>query len=93
MQYQEKIGISRENAFMKSKRAAEKEAAKKKADDTAMDTSADARVVDVPDQRLKQLGLIGKKSNSGSRSFSSGSSISRSNSISASASSRSPSRT
>ena len=95
--FHSQLAISRENAFMKSKRAAEKEAAKKKADDTAMDTSADARVVDVLDQRLKQLGLIGKKSNSSSkksrsRSSSSGSSISRSSSISVSASSRSPSR-
>ena len=56
--FHSQLAISRENAFMKSKRAAEKEAAKKKAVDTAMDTSADARVVDVLDQRLKQLGLI-----------------------------------
>jgi hypothetical protein len=91
------LAISRENAFMKSKRAAEKEAAKKKTEDTAMDTSPDARVVDVLDQRLKQLGLIGTKSNSSSkksrsRSSSSGSRISRSSSNSISASSRSPSR-
>ena len=43
---------------MKSKRAAEKEAVKKKAVDTAIDTSADARVVDVLDHRLKQLVLL-----------------------------------
>ena len=82
---------------MKSKRAAEKEAAKKKADDMAMDTSPDARVVDVLDQRLKQLGLIGKRSRSRSkkshsRSSSSGMHISHSSSNFISNSSRSPSR-
>ena len=36
------IAISMENSFMKSKRAAEKEAAKKKADYTAMDICPNA---------------------------------------------------
>ncbi len=54
--------ILRENTFMKSKRAAEKEAAKKKADDMAMDTSSDARVIDVLAQRLKQHGLMNEES-------------------------------
>ena len=58
------LAISRENSFTNSRRAAEKVDAKKKADDLAMDTSPDARVVNVLDQRLKQLGLIGKKSKS-----------------------------
>ena len=90
------LSISRENSFMKLKRAAEKEANKKKAEATAMDTSPDARVIDVLDQRLKQLGLIGKarsrSKKSRSRSSSSGSHPSRSSSNSTSASSRSSSR-
>ena len=56
--FHSQLAISRENAFMKSKRAAEKEAVKKKSVDTVIDTSADALVVDVLDHRLKQLGLI-----------------------------------
>ena len=89
------LAISRENAFFKAKRAAEKEA-KKKNPATAMDTSPDARVIDVLDQRLKQLGLIGRKSKSPSsysdksRSRSSSRGSRSSNSISTS--SRSPSR-
>ena len=43
------------------KRNAEKEAKKKRAD-TPMDTSPDARVMDILDQHLKQLGLIRRKS-------------------------------
>ena len=59
--------MSRENSFIKSKRAAEKKANKKKAEDTDMDTAHEARVIDVLDQRLKQLGLIGRKSRSRSK--------------------------
>ena len=90
------LAISRENSFMKSKRAAEKKTKKKKAEETAMDTSPDARVIDVLDQRLKQLGLISRRSSSRSkksrsRSASSDSLLSRGRSNSVSASSRSPS--
>ena len=91
--YHSQLAISRENAFLKQKRAAEKEA-KKRLADAAMDTTPEARVIDVLDQRLKQLGLIGKKSRSSSPK--SGTSRSRSSSLgsainSCSASSRSPS--
>ena len=55
------LAMSRENAFFKATQTAEKEAKKKK-EDTAMDTSPDARVIDVLDQRLKQLGIIGRES-------------------------------
>ena len=81
------IAIARENAFLKAKREAEKEAKKKKRDDaTLMDVTPDARVIDVLDQRLKQLGLIGKKSRSDSSSRSSSASLSRSRSRSQSTS-------
>ena len=69
------LAIARENAFLKVKREAEKEAKKKKRDvATPMDVAPDARVIDVLDQRLKQLGLIGKKSRSRSDSSNSRSS-------------------
>ena len=60
------LALSRENAFIKATRAAEKEAKKKMKEDTAMDTSPDVRVIDVLDQRLEQLGLIGRKFRSSS---------------------------
>ena len=85
------LAIARENAFLRAKREADKETRKKNSA-TPMDTSPDARVIDVLDQRLKQLGLIGKKSRSRSRSDSSNSrstaSPSRSRSRTQSASSR-----
>lgn len=64
------LAIARENAFLKMKREAEREA-KKRNSATPMDVAPDARVIDVLDQRLKQLGLIGRKSKSRSRSTSS----------------------
>ena len=60
------LAIARENAFLKVKREAEKEAKKKRDAATPMDVAPDARVIDVLDHRLKQLGLIGKKSRSDS---------------------------
>lgn len=75
------LAIARENAFLKVKREAEKEAKKKRDVATPMDVAPDARVIDVLDQRLKQLGLIGKKSRSRSDS-----SISRSSAASQSSS-------
>lgn len=60
------LAIARENAFLKVKREAEKEAKKKRDAATPMDVTPDARVIDVLDHRLKQLGLIGKKSRSDS---------------------------
>lgn len=68
------LAIARENAFLKVKREAEKEAKKKRDVATPMDVAPDARVIDVLDQRLKQLGLIGKKSRSRSDSSNSRSS-------------------
>ena len=83
------LAIARENAFLKSKREAEKEA-KKRNIASQMDTSPEVRVIDVLDQRLKQLGLIGKKARSdSSNSRSPAASKSRSRSRSQSASSRS----
>ncbi len=70
--------------FLKSEREADKEARKKHAN-TPMDTAPEARVVDVVDQRFKELGLIGRKSRSdspGSSSSGSTSSKRRSRSIS-----------
>ena len=65
--FHSQLAISRENAFLKQKRASEKEAKKRQADAVAaMDTTPKARVIDVLDQRLKQLGLIGRKSRSSS---------------------------
>ena len=51
--FHSQLAISRENAFLKRKRAAEKETKKRQAD-AAMDTTPEARVIDVLDQRLKQ---------------------------------------
>ena len=69
----------REHTFLKTKREAEKEAKKKRDDATLMDVAQDARVIDVLDECLKQLGLIGKKSRSdSSNSQSSAASQSRS---------------
>lgn len=68
------LAIAREKAFLKVKREAEKEAKKKRDVATPMDVAPDARVIDVLDQRLKQLGLIGKKSRSRSDSSNSRSS-------------------
>ena len=59
--FHSQLAISRESAFLKRKRAAEREAKKRQAD-AAMDTTPEARVIDALDQRLKQLGLIGRKS-------------------------------
>ena len=67
------LAIARENAFLKVKREAEKEAKKRDAA-TPMDVAPDAQVIDVLDHRLKQLGLIGKKSRSRSDSSNSRSS-------------------
>lgn len=89
------LAISRENAFFKAKRVAEKEA-KKKNTATAMDIAPDVRVIDVLDQRLKQLGLIGRKSRTPSstsdKSRSRSSSRGSRSGNSVSTSSRSPSR-
>lgn len=71
------LAIQRENAFIKTTREAEKEAKKKQREDSAMDTSPETRVIDVLDQRLKQLGLIGRKSKSRSSSPKSSSPASR----------------
>ena len=68
------LAIARENAFLKVKREAEKEAKKKRDAATPMDVAPDARVIDVLDHRQKQLGLIGKKSRSRSDSSNSRSS-------------------
>ena len=59
------LAIARENSFFRAKREADKKA-KKQNTVTPMDTAPEARVVDVLDQRLRQLGLIGRRSRSDS---------------------------
>ena len=55
------LAIVRENDFFRSRREAKKKEAKKQEASTPMDTAPEARVVDVLDQRLRQLGLIPTK--------------------------------
>ena len=82
------LAISRENFFLRSKREADKKEAKRRQEATTpMDTAPEARVVDVLDQRLRQLGLIGRKSRPSSPSSSSLRSSSRSRTRSVSGSS------
>ena len=73
------LAIARENDFLKSKREAKKKEDKKQAA-TPTDTAPEAQVIDVLDQRLRQLGLIGKNSRSISKSKSKSRSTSRSSS-------------
>ena len=73
------LAIARENAFLRAKKEADKKAKKQDAD-ASMDTAPEVRVVDILDARLKQLGLIGRKSRSDSPGPSSRSSRSRSRS-------------
>ena len=82
------LAISRENFFLRSKREADKKEAKRRQEAmTPMDTAPEARVVDVLDQRLRQLGLIGRKPRPSSPSSSSMRSSSRSRTRSVSGSS------
>ena len=82
------LAISRENDFFRSKREADKKEAKRRQEATTpMDSAPEVRVVDVLDQRLRQLGLIGRKSRPNSPSSSSMRSSSRSRTRSASGSS------
>ena len=64
--FNSQLTTATENAFMKSNREAKKEAREKR-DDTPMDTSPEAKVTEVLDRRLKQLGILGKKSRSKSQ--------------------------
>ena len=89
--FNSQLTTATENAFMKSNREAKKEARKKK-DDTPMDTSPEAKVIDVLDRRLKQLGILGKKSRSRSRDRRSGTPNSRSSSGTSRGSSRGSNR-
>ena len=82
------LAISRENNFLRSKRDADKKEAKRRQDAmTPMDTAPETRVVEVLDHRLRQLGLIGRKSRPSSPSSSSLRSSSRSRTRSVSGSS------